>query len=370
MGSGREPPVHGEVISENRNGGESLKPIIIFTIFFTLVASLCLCRGVLAQNSDVIDILEKGGDQARILNDAIKTYDGDGRKSIVALYRAQLELKNKYGWELERVFSEDVTLANGSKASFPATCLKTPQKGTALWIIAGIHGEEPAGPVALSQNLRVFQSLKEKGIPIVIFPLCNPSGYYRNWRYHNVIEASRDVPGESVSDSEHLLLDDTGKPRRNSPASPICDAFTKKVIELAAEYPPVLAVDFHEDCLKTGGYLYSQGVMGAGDPVARKIIREFIANDFPLCLTDETELDEIICDGIISSVKDGSVDELLSAGEIFCNGSTSKGPRGRTVIVIETGSKGIPLSLRVKIQSHFMRMLPEFWKMAYSEGWN
>ena len=344
------------------NGCDTVR--IPFICVILLCMTCCIAQATDADN-DLIQALERGGGAEKSLTGALHTYDGDGRKSIVTLYRAQLEMKKKYGWEMEYVFTEEIELSGGRKAIFPVTCLKTARRGPALWFITGIHGEEPAGPVALARNLPAFAALGRK-IPVVIFPLCNPSGYYKNWRYPNTDGFTRTIDGQSVSDSEHMLPGDSGGPRRAAPASTQCDSFTRKVIELAGDYPPVLVMDFHEDNLKGGGYVYSQGVRGADDPIARRIISEFIARDFPLCLADETEWDEVIRDGIISPVKDGSIDELLSAARIVRNGAIVEGPHARSVIVLETGSKKIPLSLRVKVQSHFIRMLEEFWTMADS----
>jgi hypothetical protein len=38
------------------------------------------------------------------------------------------------------------------KIALPIIALRTPKKGKALWVISGIHGEEPAGPNAISDR--------------------------------------------------------------------------------------------------------------------------------------------------------------------------------------------------------------------------
>ena len=47
---------------------------------------------------------------------------------------------------------------------------------------AGIHGEEPAGPLAILEFLRTFDYKKYKSIKIIIFPVANPHGFDRGIR--------------------------------------------------------------------------------------------------------------------------------------------------------------------------------------------
>lgn len=350
-------------MSSRLKGCDSMRPLLVAVLLLFMTGA---CPADDRQQMDLMNMLQQRGVASKTITGAIRTFNSDGRRSIVDLYRAQLKLKNDYGWEMERVFCEEIDPGGGTKVLFPVNCLRTPHKGPALWILAGIHGEEPAGPIALTQNLKTLAALAGKKIPIVVFPLCNPLGYCRNWRYPDSAEYSKNA--HSVGDSEHLLLDASGVPRRGEPSSRQCAALTAKVLELCRDYPPVLSIDFHEDNMMEGGFVYSQGVRGGADPIARKIITLFLENDFPLCLTDETDREEVIRDGIISQVNDGSVDELLSASRIFRDGVITSGPTCRSVIVLETGSKNCPLSLRVKIQSRVMRMLEEFWRMASGEA--
>ncbi|HOC17549.1 MAG TPA: succinylglutamate desuccinylase/aspartoacylase family protein, partial [Vicinamibacterales bacterium] len=65
-----------------------------------------------------------------------------------------------------------------------------------LVLVAGIHGREPAGPVALA---RLVPSLIANGLNrrLLVMPLLNPWGYVQCERYG--------PSGKSVSDSDHLL---------------------------------------------------------------------------------------------------------------------------------------------------------------------
>ncbi|MEQ8225572.1 MAG: hypothetical protein ABRQ37_24850 [Candidatus Eremiobacterota bacterium] len=293
----------------------------------------------------------------------VTSYDMDGRKPIVELYKGQWELKNKYGWEMEEIFTEEVLLENKQVLLLPANCLKTPSKGKAIWIISGIHGEEPAGPNAITDNIEIFAELGRKGIPVVLLPLSNPIGYYKSWRYPNTPEYSETIPGHSVGDSEHLLPDNAGQTRAKGPSAAQSDAFTRKVLELARDYPPVIVLDFHEDNLLEKGYIYSQGPLGTEDPVAKKIVELFLENDFPILLTGKTRFDEDITGGIIAGVQDGSVDELLSSEKIICDGNLSEGPSAKSVIVIETSSMNTELRERVKVHSKIMGIMEELWNL-------
>ncbi len=94
----------------------------------------------------------------------------------------------------------------GTSVPLPIVALRSPVKGPAIWILAGIHGEEPAGPNAVAAAIDDIAKLGEHR-PVVLLPLLNPHGYARNWRYLNVAEYSESVDGQSVGDSSHLLPD-------------------------------------------------------------------------------------------------------------------------------------------------------------------
>ena len=72
----------------------------------------------------------------------------------------------------------------GMALPLPVIALRSPTHGPAIWILAGIHGEEPAGPIAVADAIDDIAKLGAMR-PVVLMPLLNPHGYARNWRYLN-----------------------------------------------------------------------------------------------------------------------------------------------------------------------------------------
>jgi hypothetical protein len=313
---------------------------------------------------NLLDLVRAGGSTLRSLRAEVGTYAKDGRASIVDLYKAQLDLQKTEGWNLEEIFREEITLSNGAPISLPSDCLRTVRSGPALWILTGIHGEEPAGPDALAENLQVLINLCKRGIPLVVMPLLNPLGYQKDWRYPDAAVYSKSKPGSSVGDSDHLLPGDDGKARRPAPSSRQAGLLTAKVLALARDYPPVLTLDLHEDNMLTKGYIYSQGRLGAEDPVALKITEIFLRHRFPILMEGTTRFGEAVRKGIVSNIKDGSIDELLSAPVVLVNGSPQKGPYGESVLVLETSSMHTPLAARMKVHATVLASLGSLWEIA------
>ena len=298
------------------------------------------------------------------LRKSIATYADDGRRSLVDLYRAQADLARRPGWLLEEIFSEKLTLADGAVVTLPSNVLRTTSRGPALWLLTGVHGEEPAGPNALAESLNVLADLERQGLPVVVMPLLNPLGYQRNWRYPDTAQYSQANPGASVGDSDHLLPDDRGEPRRSTPACPQAEKLTSKVLALARDYPPLLALDLHEDNLLDKGYLYSQGALGAGDPLAGDLVRLFVSSQFPILLDGATRFGEKVRNGVVSGVNDGSIDELLSSSFVIVNHERRVGPSGKSVLVVETSAKSTRLADRKKVHAAVIATLPALAQRA------
>jgi hypothetical protein len=309
--------------------------------------------------------LIKGGSvNLEPLRQKITTFSADGRASIVDLYHAQSELARNPGWISETVFQEELTLADGSGISLPSTCIRTKRNGPALWVLTGIHGEEPAGPNALAEKLKSLVALEKRGIPMVVFPLLNPLGYQRNWRYPDAAVYSKEKPGSSVGDSDHYLPNEKGKVRSPAPVSRQAGFLTAKVLELAGKYPPVLSLDLHEDNLLREGYIYSQGPKGAKDRAAAAVVDIFRRNGSPIMLQGKTRFDEAVKSGIVSGVQDGSIDELLSSRTIILNGRPAPGPAGKSILVLETSSMNAGIQDRKKVHAVVIDSLPNLWKQA------
>ena len=289
------------------------------------------------------------------LPDGIATH-ADGRMPIQRLYAAYLPLVEK-GWLVDVVAESKPP---GTKIALPIVALRSPKPGPAIWLLAGIHGEEPAGPNALAAAVDELATLGEKR-PVVILPMCNPQGYARNWRYLDMPTFSDTQDGQSVGDSSHLLPDaaDPSRPRAAVASSPEADALTTYVVHTSSRYPPRTSIDLHEDDLVSAGYVYSQGELGIADELAREAVAVLREHGIAIQLGGQTRFGETIVDGLIGPVTDSSIDELMSAATILIDGRAQAGPTARTVLVFETPAKDLPLDRRVAAHLTLLRRLAE-----------
>lgn len=294
----------------------------------------------------------------------IQEFTADGRAPLPQLYRAYQTLAGEHGWHMEVVFRYPARLRSGETLELPVLSFRTPQPGPALWIISGIHGEEPAGPNAIARNLVALAQCAQQGIPIVLLPLCNPDGYRRDWRYPN--EPRNQKRGLSVGDANHLLpdLQDPTKPRAAQPTSAIAAALIAHALALAASYPPRLVNDHHEDEDVRHPYIYSQGAAGAQDPVAQAIAALLRSAGMPLQMTGTTRFQEPIVQGVVGLVHDDSIDELLTAKTVVVNGQPVPGPGSITTVIIETPTLGVSLEQRTAAHSRILQALPQLWSLV------
>ena len=287
------------------------------------------------------------------LPDGIATYT-DGRKPVEELYGAYTSLLEK-GWQLDVIIQSQ---PQGREYALPIIALRTPTSGAACWILSGIHGEEPAGPNAIAGSIDAIAALGERQA-VVLLPLNNPQGYVNNWRYLNMEKYSETVAGQSVGDSEHLLTDpeNPDRARASAASSPEADAITRYILELSAQYPPAASIDLHEDNLINEGYVYSQGKLGSGDPLALAAVRTLQDKGIPLKMSGETRFGETIDGGIIGPVIDGSVDELMSAATIIVAGQPQAGPQAHTVLVFETPAGDVNLQKRIEAHAALLKSI-------------
>jgi len=295
-------------------------------------------------------------------------YLEDGRQSVQSLTARFETLATTHGWQPVTVY------AYPDDASLTIRAWRTARPGEALWLLSGIHGEEPAGPNAIAANLDSVVELAASGVPVVLIPLCNPRAYRSNWRYPNTAERDWRKGGYSVGDAEYLLPDlESGMgPRASAPPGPETRALTEFVLRLARDYPPRLVLDLHEDELSTtGGYIYSQGRRADANPVGAEVIRLLEAAGIPIRRDGSTRFGEPIVEGVISRdeqgrpLRDGSIDELLAAEEIVVDGTKTRGPAAPTVIVVETPAfAGSRLDLRVGAQGSVVRQVRELWRLS------
>ena len=278
----------------------------------------------------------------------------DGRLPIQQLFASYLPLVEK-GWQVDVVAESKPP---GTTAALPIVALRSPKPGPAIWLLAGIHGEEPAGPNALAAAVDELATLGEKR-PVVVLPMCNPQGYARNWRYLDLPTFSDTENGSSVGDSSHLLPDpaEPSRARAAAASSPEADALTGYVLRTSASYPPRISIDLHEDDLVSAGYVYSQGELGTADPLAQAAVAVLRENGIAIQLDGQTRFGETIVGGIIGPVTDSSIDELFSARELIVDGEFRPGPSAATVLVFETPAKDLPLERRVAAHLALLRRL-------------
>jgi hypothetical protein len=297
----------------------------------------------------------------------IKTYQ-DGRASLAELYSNFLKLTEAYGWKKEVIYSIKVSSANG-EVDVPVYCFLSPKQGESLWLLTGIHGEEPAGPNAVSRQIDLIGKLGQT-IPMVVMPLLNPAGYYRNWRFHHV---ERSLERLNVTDSRHLIVNvkNPDEPIIAKPIHEIADVATKYILRLLETYPPVIYFDLHEDELISEGYVYSQGGLDSRDPIAAKTVELLTGEGLLLKMAGLTRFGEkvengIVIDGRGGRVRDGSIDEFI-ANETYINEEKKilSKPFAKTSIVTETPTKGdLTLEDRIRAQENIVTHLESIWTSA------
>ena len=281
----------------------------------------------------------------------IETFN-DGRASLYELAKRYDLLKSKYGFIKEPVYTVSID-SKDEPVEVTVFCYKSAKIGEAIWLLAGVHGEEPTGPNAIARNIDIIGKLGQE-TPIIVYPLLNAKGYVKDNRYP---DEYRDwYLGHSVGDSEHYL-------RGGSPSSEIAVKVTKSVLENINSYPPILTVDLHEDELLDRSYIYSQGSKGAKDEAARKAVSILEESGIPIKKEGSTRFpNEFIIEGIVvdengKPVKDGSIDELLSSKLIFKDKVVVKKPFASTSLVIETPTIGVSLEKRINAHSNIIKAL-------------
>jgi hypothetical protein len=332
------------------------------------VRMLALLPALLLQGACVTQPAATASDTSSVASaDPVVAYAADGRLSLDRLLARYEALSRDHGWLKETIY------AYPGDDHLAIRAWHSAHQGAALWILSGIHGEEPAGPNAIAGSLDSIAALADSGVPVVVIPVCNPRAYRNNWRYPNTAERDWRKGGYSVGDAEYLLPDlDTGRrPRAARAPGPDTQALTQFVLRLTKSHPPLLVLDLHEDELSTsGGYIYSQGSQASGNPVSADIIRTLESAGIPIRRSGRTRFDEPIVDGEISRddkglpIRDGSIDELFAATEVFDDGVRVAGPSARSVIVVETPAfAGSGLEMRVAAHSAVLQRVRELWNL-------
>ncbi len=307
----------------------------------------------------------------------LSTSRHDGRRNITEIYQGCRQIFRRPKWQTEIIARQPVYDRRLIQQPYdlPILAMTTRTRGKALWVIAGIHGEEPAGPNALVRAAGTFGYLQRSGIPVVVLPMMNPGGYMRNRRYFDGIN--------SVTDCSHLTLDpehNFERPQSAKPAHPLCDIIARRVLQLIEEYPPEMVLDLHEDNhvphvdghpddhIAALPYLYVQGRHGAQDPVGREVVRILTNGGMPLRLEGETRFEgERIEGGMVSTPHDGSIENLLVADRIFLDGKIREKHAATTSVVVETPVHRVGLAKRVDAHLAVLQALPKLWEMVPRE---
>jgi hypothetical protein len=231
---------------------------------------------------------------------------GDGRPAIAEIHR-QCDALLASGWRRVEIAAQ--VTERGEPLPIHAYLNSTSVDRV---LIGGIHGREPAGPIALARYAGRLSELGG-GHDILLLPLLNPWGYSRHVRYG--------PSGQSVSDSDHLLG------RAPAPACPEAAAITTFVMDAVRVNPGAAVLDLHEDPVYEapdyrldghGSYLYVSGDGGLAHPVTQRVYRCLEAGPLPLIKEGVTRFGERLADGVIVDTEDGSIDELLARKRACC----------------------------------------------------
>ncbi len=239
---------------------------------------------------------------------ALAPASGDGRPPLAQIYAAFDRLTGA-GWQAVDIASQPAP----SGGELPIRAWMSSSKGDAIdaILLAGIHGREPAGVLALADYVpRLIDLAAARSL--LVMPLLNPWGYLHHVRY------GRD--GQSVSDSDHLLG------RAAAPACPEAAAITDFVVNRVRIRPGAPVLDLHEDPVYEapdyrfdgfGSYLYFVGDAAFDHPASCRVRQCLEGSALPLVRDGVTRFGETLVGGSIVDSADGSIDELL-ARQVGC----------------------------------------------------
>lgn len=219
------------------------------------------------------------------------------------------------GWECDDFFT-------GSEMNLRAYRRAAPKSERRVYISAGIHGDEPSGPVALLHLLE--ENRWPEGIDFWLVPLLNPTGFRRN---------SRENSGGIDLNREY----------RNPRALEI----VSHVSWLERQPNFDLMILLHEDWEANGFYVYEV------NPDDRPSLAEgLIESVRPVCpIETAATVDDFPCQGGIIRPRIPAAERPLWAEAIYL--LEHKTRHGYN---IETPSD-FPLPLRVKTHAHAVRSL-------------
>lgn len=293
----------------------------------------------------------------------VKTYNKDGRMPIEQVYSSVDSLRD-FGW-LRDFICYTAAEIDGKEVRLPVYCYRTKHKGGAYHIMAPPHGEEPAftNAVASSKGLEIIKKIGED-VPVVLYPLCNATGYVRNWRYLDRKKYSENAQVfSSIGDPEHFLpvIDSLGRimPRicKKRPSKEAI-AFTGHILKLAKQYNPQMMLSFHEDDAPRMkfGYVYSVGELKNKEPVALNVVRILVENGLSSYDAGTRAPYQCGAERIFESSSNSACDysvEYLFASDVVITSrrrakvTLGKGLSTSRVVTCETPSRNFPLEKRV-----------------------
>jgi hypothetical protein len=224
----------------------------------------------------------------------------DSRRPLTEVLAAFDALRTS-GWQMREIASQPAPDGGALpiRAYFNASEVDTV-------LVGGIHGSEPAGPMAIA---RYVPRLVERGRTraLLVMPMLNPWGYTMHQRYG--------PSGQSVSDSDHVFG------RTIAPACPEAGAITAFVKGGIRIQPGAPVLDLHEDPVYeapgyahegVGSYLYFIGDGARDHDASRRVVECLQRSSLPLIPNGVTRFGEAIVDGAVVDSEDGSIDELFA----------------------------------------------------------
>lgn len=280
----------------------------------------------------------------------------DGRMTLREIESAYQPLLDSGMWDRDEICNQRVFDKDGRIIGrLPVYALRTRIRGAAMYVIAGIHGEEPAGPNALARSVDYLGAYAEQGIPMVVMPMANPAGYYRDWRYQNAHRGH----GNSIGDADHVLPAKNGPGPRRSAASSVESGYVMDYLQSLKEngWNPFMGLDLHEDdddainpsCEHP--YLYVYGERGVEEAMAKRVVKILLENGTQLTLEGRTRDGHEVVGGLVANVRDGSIDEFLHH------------LGAKTVTVVETPINGFELEHRVRAHAAVVEAISELWRL-------
>jgi hypothetical protein len=302
----------------------------------------------------------------------------DGRRPLYELYKTYSRLLAE-DWKAEIISSQVEKENVASPITLPIYAFLSPKTTEepehALWIIGGVHGEEPVPPNAFAEEIETISALPKIGIPVVAIFVANPLGYHKDWRYQDLKRGFGQ--GTSVTDCDHLLPQKILKnlPRRLTPINKVSDETTKWALETSKSYIPLLVINHHEDEIEDDlndpdrdlFYSYAYGkrkILNIICPILTQILSK---GGYQVTMTGKTRGHETITDGFVTNSTDGSIDELLASSKYFDGLKVKRKTPAKVVLVPETyyrneGTQTI--NQRIKVHGEIIRSYPKLWRIV------